>query len=251
MALSYLGVVERWLGEEDLGTRHAEEAVTIARESSDTCALRVALIWAYATTGGKRISDRQRTGLEEAMRLARETGDEWSLAHALSGIGDVLRAAGKPEAAGRIYEQALAGFDKLQDRWLTAWTLEGLGRARYATEDYDRAERCVLKSMDLFLMVGDRENALELLSVLIKILDAGGEDRAAACLAGVMEGPGPTAAEHAIHEARAKYRTEYADEWYRGASMSLEEVTRELLARHSKKDGRSSSGCGGLPPFHG
>jgi predicted ATPase/DNA-binding SARP family transcriptional activator len=243
VALSYLAVAERWLGEHELGTHHAEKAVSIARESGDRLRLRTALIWAYATTGGKRVSDRQQNGLEEAIHLSREAGDEWSLAHALNGVGDLLRESGETEAACRIYEQALTEFKKLGDRWLTAWTLEGLGRARYAGGKSNLAKQCILESIRLFLETGDRENALMMLDVLLAILQSCGEHRRAACLAGAINSlrrsnttESVTRSELGPDGAVTIYEEAYADEWYRGQSMTLEGIAQELLTYSTNSD---------------
>ncbi len=128
-ALSDLGVAERWLGSDAEGTGYCERAVEIARGLQDPVRLARALIYAYGTTGGRAVGSRPREGLEEAVQVSRRAGDLWGLAHGLNSLGDTLREAGQHAEACSRYEGALQGFLELGDRWMTAWTFEGLGRA--------------------------------------------------------------------------------------------------------------------------
>jgi tetratricopeptide (TPR) repeat protein len=69
--LSDLGVAQRWLGREADGTSLVKEAVRLAREHGDPLRLAVALIWAYATTGGRFVREAPQAELEEAVALSR------------------------------------------------------------------------------------------------------------------------------------------------------------------------------------
>jgi hypothetical protein len=108
--------------------------------------------------------------LEEAIRLSRESGDSWSLAHALNGIGDFLRESGEVQAPADIYKQAFGLVEELEDRGLTAWPLEGLGRCLNETNQYENLEYYIANSVALFGDMRDKENATELLTFLIDYL---------------------------------------------------------------------------------
>jgi tetratricopeptide (TPR) repeat protein len=86
---AHLGVVERWMGNEQEGIDLTEDAVALAREGASASTKAVALIWAYATSDGRIISPGQHEGLEEALRGCRSNGDLWGTAHALQELGDL------------------------------------------------------------------------------------------------------------------------------------------------------------------
>jgi tetratricopeptide (TPR) repeat protein len=108
---------------------HVEQAVRLARRLGYPALLGVALIWAYGTTGGRFEGRAPLAELTEAVDLCQRAGDLWGVASALNGLGDLYRELGDWQQARPPYEEALAGFRELKDRWMTAWTLEGLGRA--------------------------------------------------------------------------------------------------------------------------
>ena len=118
IALSRLGVAERWLGEYAAGTDHSEEAVRIAREMGDPLRLAETLIRAYGTTGGKFAHHAPRAELEEALGLSRQSGDLWGISHALNGLGDLFRELGDYRGARLRYEEALEGFRQLKNKWM-------------------------------------------------------------------------------------------------------------------------------------
>lgn len=156
LSLAYLGVAERWLGERGAGVGHGLEAIARARAIGEPGLLSSALIWGYATTGGKRIDEGQGEGLLEALGISRDLGDLWGLAHSLEGLGDYLREEGAfGEAAGR-YDEALEAFGELGDDWMRAWTLEGLGGAALGAGEEEKAEGRLGESLALFEALGDR-----------------------------------------------------------------------------------------------
>jgi tetratricopeptide (TPR) repeat protein len=157
-ALSDLGVVERWLGNASRGDGLAETAVRFARLSGSPAVLTRALIWAYATTGGIFCDCFPEPQLFEARRLAMDTGALWLLAHSYNGLGDLYCEHGRYADARASYEAALQQFNELEDRMLTAWTLEGLGRVEVGCGDSVSALNQTARALYLFDELGEELN---------------------------------------------------------------------------------------------
>jgi predicted ATPase len=172
--LACLGVAERFLGDSGRGTARCLEGIALARESGELHAINYALIWAFATTAGRRIAEEQLEGLEEAIAIARETGDSWSEAHAFDGLGDYLREAGEHAEALACYEQALAIFESLGEDWMRAWTLEGLGMVALQMRKFGEAENCLKEGIGIFSRLGDRSATAYLVGELALVAAAAG-----------------------------------------------------------------------------
>ena len=164
--LSDLGVVERRMGNAAAGDARCRDAIEMARTCGDPSSIAYALIWGYGTTGGQCVDEGQRKGLEEAVRLARRTGDVWAEAHALDSLGDWLRERGRADEATPCFEESLRGFDALGDEGMKAWTLEGLG-LNLCLDGVPRRGRARLRdALGIFVRLGDRGNAARIIGEL-------------------------------------------------------------------------------------
>jgi tetratricopeptide (TPR) repeat protein len=231
IALSRLGVAERWLGEYAAGTDHSEEAVRIAREMGDPLRLAETLIRAYGTTGGKFAHHAPRAELEEALGLSRQSGDLWGKSHALNGLGDLFRELGDYRGARLRYEEALEGFRQLKNKWMIAWTLEGLGRVSYLDGDHGSAKSCIQESIALFDLLGDKSNAVFMLSRLGMVersLDC--QPRAARLLGAFKsiqedlvghEAASRMQYSEELKAAFAEHQADFAPDWARGQAMTF------------------------------
>jgi predicted ATPase/DNA-binding SARP family transcriptional activator len=243
-AVSRLGVVERWLGELEEGTIHGEEAIRIGREIDDPLQIAYSLICAYATTGGV-FPDRPppRAELEEALSITQQTGDLWSIAHILNGLGDLFRELGDYCEARIRYEESLRIFRELKDRWMIAWTLEGLGRTCYLDDDYSNAEKNLREGVKLFSTLGDKRNAGLMLFWLGMVKRSRGCHGAAARLLGAFDSlnrvlsgnhvTGPKKHCSELNQAFADYRSTYMAEWVKGQAMTLEDAISFALTEPS------------------
>jgi tetratricopeptide (TPR) repeat protein len=236
MVLARLGVVERWLGETDEGTRHGEEAVALARATDDVRQIVHALICAYSTTGGIFVGDPPRAELEEALRLSEQRGDRWGIAHALNGLGDLFRESGDYRKARARYAESLVEFRDLKARWMIAWTFEGLGRTSYADGDYLGAKQYLKESVKMFWDLGDTRNA-GLVLRWVGLAECGlGRRAAAARLLGACETyrrtlDSQTTAKQGkqdceIDGTESCCREEYPSEWAQGEAMTLAHAIR-------------------------
>lgn len=155
-ALSELGLAERWFGRPSEGFAHCREGLASARASGDPARIAAALIWLYANTGGKRIDDEHLPGLEETLRIARRIEDPWIEAHALQGLGDYYRENGSVETAIPCYEESLKVFEEIGEELMKAWSLEGLGMAEMKAGRHEAALERLRASCAIFHRLGDR-----------------------------------------------------------------------------------------------
>lgn len=245
-ALSDLGVVERWLGNVSQGDVFAETAVQVARATGLQAVLTHALIWAYATTGGVFRDCYPEQQLLEARRLAIETGDLWLHAHSYNGLGDLYCEHGKYADARTNYEAALQGFNKLGDRVLAAWTLEGLGRVEIGCRNMTAALRHTVMALCLFDELGDELNVGLKMARIAGILHALEPDPSCAELAGAaaaMIGRNrrdelcrAPQIEEAFHYISG-FEDTFPVEWLRGQSMSRADAVnraRDRVTHHSQ-----------------
>ena len=184
LALSDLGVSERWLGNRSLGWDYALKAVEVARTLDDADLLSRTLIWAYATTGGVFVGAPPLAELEEAAALARKTGNDWIYAHAYNGLGDLCRELGQYDRARQAYQTALNGFRRLADRYLSAWTLEGLGQVEMRVGNRELALERTTEALTLFDGLGDELNVAIMLARVVMLAHEDQKPEALALLAG-------------------------------------------------------------------
>jgi tetratricopeptide (TPR) repeat protein len=158
----------------------------------------------------------------------------------------LFRGLGKPAAARPLYEEALKGFRRLKDRWMTAWTLEGLGMISYIAGEARRAASHFREAIALFDLLGDKGNAAFLLSRLGLAARARGIHQRAARLLGAFTGMqeallGPEAAAKVEHPAElaaalAEYRSQRAVHWSQGRAMSFEQAVAFALKPERRKE---------------
>lgn len=184
LSLSDLGVVKRWLGDTESGTSYALAAVEAARTGGTKHSLARALVWAYATTGGEFRDEYPLSELEEAVELAEKTGDPWLVAHAHNGIGDLLCERRHYVEARAHYTIALRGFMELDDRYLAAWTAEGMGRVEAKSGNLSLALLRISEALTLFDSLGDDLNVALMISRAVGHLAGMVPDSRRAVLAG-------------------------------------------------------------------
>ena len=103
--------------------------------------------------------DRARRQLDESLPLARESGDVRLLASVWELIGRFRDAVGDPAGAVSAYQQAIAEFDKEDDRRGIAFVTMFLGLVLLAQERLDEAESTLRQAIELCQAVGDSRMA--------------------------------------------------------------------------------------------
>ncbi len=232
-ALAGVGVSLRWMGDVQRGNEYTEQAVRVARSTSDDYLLIYALIWAHATTGGDYTGEPPLAQLEEAADLARRRGDQWSYAHTLNGLGDLFSASGSFERAKTDYQLSLQMFQELDDRWLIAWCEEGLGLTEFRQKNFVTALEHTARALTLFNDLGDQMNVavmmlrtadiqLNLSNTEIAAMLAGGASRIIDSLGTSDEGRSPR-----IENARSRckyYENRWRLEWAAGRNFPQHEL---------------------------
>ena len=249
LALSGLGAVERWIGNHNEGRAHTSASVDLARSLRDPLLITLSLIWAHATRGGKYDGTPPVAELEEALQLARRLGDLWCEAHAHNGLGDLFTEMRRTTDASSHYERALEGFRILKDRWLIAWTLQGLCRVHLLECDAERACTSIRESIGLFSELGDRTNTIAMLGWLGRALLHSGKLNDAANILGAFLSLEKTSIDGTVHtEPSAEFthtcekaRAKAPAAWTAGETMTYDQI----VARVTGSKG-SIAGSGGI-----
>jgi DNA-binding NarL/FixJ family response regulator len=103
-----------------------------------------------------RAYDQARAYFDEALDLARRLDDPGVLAHSLNRVGNWHVNVEQPGAGERLHREALAIFERLEDRHGLAETLDLLGLARYMQADLLEAVAYRDRAIILFRDLDDR-----------------------------------------------------------------------------------------------
>ena len=98
---------------------------------------------------------------EQALAIARESGDKDVEAQILAGIGDGLFNRGQLELAQEKYNQAIAIFEQVDDQLQLAYVLTSQGRLLRAHGHLAQAIACFQRALDIQEKVGDRSGAIQ------------------------------------------------------------------------------------------
>ena len=122
---------------------------------------------------------------------------------------------------------------------MTAWTLEGLGRASYLDGDNKMAEKYLKEGMTLFDLLGDKGNAIFMLRRLGMVARSEGDHSRAACLLAAYKSLHDAIIAHEsasrmeyspeVNAAFAEYQDDYVSDWTRGQAMSSEQAVEYAL----------------------
>ena len=130
----------------------ADQSVAIARETGDPWTIAWCLKVAYSHLRRQdKDLDSRRTALEEAITLARKTGDLFLLSQTLNGMGNVFSWIGELETAEPWYHDSLRIAREIGDSWSILDNINcladgylGLGRIRVAKELYTEGLRLAM-----------------------------------------------------------------------------------------------------------
>lgn len=164
MALGYLGVSRRWLGDYAEGWMRQEESLAIGRTLQDPVARTIVRVAGYCTCGGVFPGEPPLRELERGLSHAAERGDEWSVAHFHNGLGDLYCESGDSGPARREYLLSAGEFARLGDRYMEAWNYEGLGRVAMREGSPEQARSWTARALHLSDAIGDELNCALLLA---------------------------------------------------------------------------------------
>jgi tetratricopeptide (TPR) repeat protein len=107
-----------------------------------------------------------RAWLEEAIHLARETGDVWSLALNLRGLGGIAMRQGDYAEARSLFQESLALQWEMGTRHETVATLVDLGQLAQLEGDLEGALELYERSLDLHRELADKRGMINSMAAI-------------------------------------------------------------------------------------
>lgn len=212
----------------------ADGAVTRARGAGDAWALSLCLKIAYSFFPRPDVAPAQViSALEEALGLARESGDPFLVCQALHGMGDVHRNLHDDEAAEPWYLEALEIADRIGDGWSSFDTRSHLAWGWLNRGDPTRARRCFAEALRAASGFGARAYVGQFLHGLAIVARQEGDVIRALRLGGAAASiryPGRPRLDARLTGEADLPRASMEKEWSAGAAMDADEVLRYALA---------------------
>ena len=122
--------------------------------------------------------------MDEAVGIFRGLGDDWGLAFALSGRGQVALLTGDPAGATAAHTEALGAAERMDNDHLRAQILDLLGLDAFAVGDVAGARERFAGAAEVHIRLGDQEGSAYCLEGLAGIAMAQGKVPVAAMLLG-------------------------------------------------------------------
>jgi len=135
--------------------RYTEACVPVLRASGDEHSVGFALMILGAATGTRGEHGRGVALLQEALAIARRSGNRWLEASCLGYHGTVLASGGQVGAARHALEEGLAAARALGDYRSVGWMLITLGRIARADGDPEHARARVTEALAVQQRLGD------------------------------------------------------------------------------------------------
>ena len=159
LANAYLSlcVIATDLGDNGLVLTTANKSIQLARKTGDRRILAFAL--AYLASGKANLgqSDEAYPIAQEALLLARASGDEYAQGYALTTMGEVTAMAKQDYETALAYaEESIALSEKIGYRWGNSMTVFGLGYLAKTLGDYEQARMRFEACLPVFEEIGDQ-----------------------------------------------------------------------------------------------
>jgi tetratricopeptide (TPR) repeat protein len=118
-------------------------------------------VWSKIVSRHPDPTEDRRAQIERCLEIAREGGDEAETAFCLYALGNAIAAAGAPderdlEAAVAHYEQSLAHYGQLGDKFYIAEVLGRIAHCHQLMGQPERAAELARRSLDLSREIGDQ-----------------------------------------------------------------------------------------------
>ncbi len=166
---------------------YLEQALALARETGDEALIAHSL---HGLSNVAMNEERYREVaalLEECLPLARRAGEVWVEAMALNNLAEVARLEGDLDGAARMFEEGLDLLTGLGDRYFTPILLDGLGTLAQYRGDYERARTLHSQCLTLCREMDDRRIIALSLEKLAGVAVGQGQAGRAARLLGAAE----------------------------------------------------------------
>ena len=150
----------------------AEEALRLARETGDKASIARAL----HNLGLVECNPRKaRSIFEESLLMMRELGDQPGIASTLNCLGFTTLMEGDFTGARTLYEESLAEWRELGNRAMVAWQLVNIGLTAADQGDLDDARALIGESLAISKELGERENICSCTAIMGNLAVAGGD----------------------------------------------------------------------------
>jgi predicted ATPase/DNA-binding CsgD family transcriptional regulator len=168
-------LVAQSLGENRRAAQLGEEALSLARASGDHA--RIAESLCYLSRATRELGDYERAAVlaQEALDLHRAARNRGGTAVALMVLGDVARDLGQTADVRDRCEESLAIFRELSEPLGEGFSLNNLALAAYGAGDLGLARTLCEESLAIFRRVDVRNAMVDVLPTLGAILDAAGD----------------------------------------------------------------------------
>jgi predicted ATPase/DNA-binding SARP family transcriptional activator len=204
-----------------------EEAVGLARESGDQTLLADAL-----NSQGLAAHDSGRLEAaevlhEESLAIRRELGEPGRVAASLNNLANVARSRNESARARTYLEEALAIFRETGDNRGVGVTCAGLGNIVFGQGNLGRARLLLRESLSVVSGLGDTLLVAWDLSKLAELAEAEGRHQFAARLQGAAAALEESLGR--VSESSVSLRSLEAQAWAEGHAMTLEEAVALAL----------------------
>lgn len=249
MSTGMLGLVDRFLGNDEAALAETEQALQFAREAGTEQGIIMAL-----NTRARMAAEiehdpiKARALIDEAISRARSSGNRWFLGLPLYARGMLAFAGNDYATATRSLEESMQVFREEEDDYFCSVSRSGLAETARLRGDLERAARLHLDTLNEWNHIGHLGGLARALETLAFIARAQAERmdgdvnaalerrRRAARLFGAAESLRRQNGSVMMREERAEYEEEVAslkakmgsaeldEEWARGAEMSQAEA---------------------------
>ena len=166
---------------------YAQTSLDIAREVGDDASIAAASRLLGYASIARGDRAQAIAQFEAAVAVARQMGDRLQLSGSLNGLAELHRAAGRPAEALPIYEEALALHGELGDRGGCAVGFVNLAVTHLLLGDADRARDLLREGMAVAAALGSRRSAVTQLDGVMGLAATLGQWHVAARLHGAVD----------------------------------------------------------------
>ncbi len=193
-ALSAAGGLAWWDGDFVATRRHFEDGFALGTADEETTDrvralydLGLTLVWS-GTQGNLKDLDRAEDLLRQSLTLAERLDDRHGRARAFRALGLAQGIARRdPRGAIPLFEQSVALFETLGERWELNESLIGLANGHRFSGDKARGRACYLRGLDLMAAAGNRPAMAWLLFLIAAVEGEMGRHERVARLWGAAE----------------------------------------------------------------
>jgi predicted ATPase len=184
-ALEAAGGVAYWSGDMDEAYAYYEEALELARRTGDLREIANGLYNLGFARNYAGGSEEARKLFEEAHEIFAEIGDRPGMAAATWGLGDAWTASGELIRARECFEHSIAEFEQLDDPFSLGWALYTQGEILVRLGEYENAREHLERGLAL-LDSTDISAIVMFLAAFASLELAGGDRERGVRLAGAM-----------------------------------------------------------------